>query len=108
MVEMDIKELISDLQKHMDQRFDKIESTMKETEQKGILNSENIAVIRSRLDNGVQEFIRNTRQHEEFYDKINKLEKENDSMAGGIKVIMVLLVPIFLAVVTALIRSFIG
>jgi hypothetical protein len=42
----------------------------------------------------------------EFYAKINALEKESDKIAGGLKVIQIVFVPIVVAVVVALIKGF--
>jgi len=106
-VEVSIQDIISDLRKHIDEKFSDLQDSMKETTQKGIDNSERIAVIESRLNNGNDEFHRNNKQHEEFYAKLNVLEKQNDSQAGGVKVVQVLLVPIFIAIVVSLVKSFI-
>lgn len=54
-----------------------------------------------------KEWDRNWKQHAEFYADINKLSSENDSVSGGVKVLGAIMVPIFVSVIIALIRSFI-
>jgi len=93
------------IQKHIDDRFNRIEAMLADVASQGIDNNRNLARFEERLKTGADNFTRNDKQHEEFYKKINDLEKKSDTIDGGLLILKILIVPLILGVVLALIRT---
>lgn len=92
----------------MDEQLDRIESMIKEYIEKSNSNTNNMGRIEEQQHFYNKEWDRNWKQHEEFYKKLDILESENDRVAGGIKVLGALLVPIVIGLLISLFKSFFG
>ena len=94
------------IQKHMDDRFNKLESMLGEVAGQGINNNRDLARFEERLKSGAENFTRNEKQHGEFYEKINCLEKRSDTLQGSLKVINIIVISLLLPLIIVLVRSF--
>lgn len=105
-MEKSFEMLIMQLEKHIDDRLDRMEDILSETQTKGDANSLCIGKIEQRLDDGIKSFNRNDKQHEEFYKRLSNLESFENQERGVIALIKVTIVPIIIGVIVALFRSF--
>ena len=101
-----IKPLIDDYQKHLIDRFDKMEDKIDMFINKSHETINLVSKIEEKVCAIDKENDRNFEQHKEFYSKLGKVESENDKVAGGIKVVSVVLIPVVLAVVVTLVKAF--
>ena len=105
----DIKAIIERLEKHLDERFDKLERKIDVTSDKTDCNRMDVVRMQERLNNGSTAFDRNDKQHEEFYSSIKSLKEENDIVSGGLKVIQVVIMitsTLIVGIIIAIIRSY--
>jgi hypothetical protein len=102
-----IKQIVERLEKHLDEKIDRLEKIVMRAEDKTNCNREDVTRMQEQLKAGAEAFGRNDKQHTEFYSEIKILKGENDKISGGLKVIQIGIVPIIIAVIVALIKVFI-
>ena len=101
-----IKEIVERLEKHLDEKIDRLEKIVTRAEDKTNCNREDVTRIQEQLKAGAETFGRNDKQHTEFYSEIKILKGENDKISGGLKVVQIGILPIIIAVIVALIKGF--
>lgn len=96
------------MDKDIQDYIDKLKEEMRIHIEKIYWNATEIGRIQQQQTNDEKEWVRNWTQHTEFYSKLDTVESENDRVAGGIKVLGAIMVPVVVSVIIALIKSFWG